>query len=98
TEIYTLALHDALPISLTGVYWQYSWQCHAVKAFLPFFQGIPARNTELHRAYPGWLVGKTLSCLHMTIYATKINLRMVPKLVAYKTIPQKVSNCCILLL
>ena len=30
-----------------------------VKAFLPFLKGIPARNTELHRAYPGWLVGKT---------------------------------------
>ena len=22
--------------TLTGVFWQYSWQCHAVKAFLPF--------------------------------------------------------------
>src|SRR4029434_6806017 len=39
--------------------WQYSWQCHAVKAFLPFLQGIPAWYTELHRAYPGWLVRKT---------------------------------------
>ena len=30
-----------------------------VKAFLPFLQGVPARYTELHRAYTGWLVGKT---------------------------------------
>src|SRR4029434_3245734 len=31
-----------------------------VKAFLPFLPGVPARYTELHhRAYPGWLVGKT---------------------------------------
>src|SRR4029434_193406 len=29
-----------------------------MKAFLPFLQGVPARYTELHRAYPGWLVGK----------------------------------------
>ena len=45
--------------ALTGVFWQYRWQCHAVKACLPFLQGIPARYTELHRAYPGWIVGKT---------------------------------------
>ena len=46
--------------TLTGVFWQYSWQCHAaVKAFLSFLQGVPARDTELHWAYPGWLVGKT---------------------------------------
>ena len=31
-------------------------------------------------------------------YAIKINLRMVPNLVAYKTIPQKMSNCCKVLL
>ena len=30
-------------------------------------------------------------------YPIKINLRVVPKLVAYKTIPQKVSNCCMVL-
>ena len=35
------------------------WQCHAVKAFLPFLPGVPAWNTELYITYPGWLVGKT---------------------------------------
>ena len=45
--------------ALAGVFWHYSWQCHAVKAFLPFLQGIPAWYTELHMAYLRWLVGKT---------------------------------------
>src|SRR4029434_6746910 len=41
-----------------------------VKASLPFLQGVPARYTKLHTAYPGWLVGKTqvFIVVHMTIY------------------------------
>src|SRR4029434_10976438 len=54
-----LTLIEADANTLTGVFWQYSWQSHAVEAFLPFLQGVPARNTELHGTYPGWLVGKT---------------------------------------
>ena len=71
-----------------------------VKAFLPFLQGVPAWYTELHNAYPGWLVGKTQGfiCPSYDHMLSKFISRMVPELVAYKTIPHKVSNCCIVLL
>ena len=51
--------HIKLANTLIGVFWQYSWQCPAVKDFLPFLQGVPAQNTELHRALTRWLVGNT---------------------------------------
>ena len=43
----------------TGVFCQYSWHCCAVKASLTFLEGVPALNTELHSAYPGWLMRTT---------------------------------------
>ena len=55
-------------LTLTGVFWQCSWQCHAVKAFLSFLQGVPARNTELQGI--SWVASgkdRCLSVLHMTI-------------------------------
>src|SRR4029434_5192734 len=65
-----------------------------VNAFYPFLQGVPARYTELHSAYPGWLVGKTqvFICPSPDHILFLINLRMVPKLVACKT-NLKVVHC-----
>src|SRR4029434_6781469 len=78
------------------------WQCHAVKAFLQFLLGVPARNTELHRSYPGWLLGKTqvFICPSHDHMLSKLicGWFLIPKLGAYKTIPQKVSKCCKVLL
>ena len=50
---------NTLANTLTGVFCSITGNVTRVKAFLPFLQGVPARYTELHRAYLGWLVGKT---------------------------------------
>lgn len=42
----------------------YSWRCYAVKIFLMFSWSVPVRHTEVHSAYPEWLVGRhVLVCL-----------------------------------
>lgn len=60
---------------LTGVFWQYCQQCHAVKAFPVYSQVVPTWTREVHRAY---------SCVYQFFtwpYSIKI---MMPKVVAHK--------------